>query len=70
MCYSSTMGNLLTLSEAANVLGMHRDTVARKVRDGEIRGINLAQEGKRPVWRIAGLDLAEHVARRRAGSAT
>jgi excisionase family DNA binding protein len=63
------MSDLLTVSEAAAACGLNRETIARRLRDGSLRGINLAPEGAgRPSWRISKLDLAAWVESNRSAA--
>lgn len=48
------------VKEAAEILGMHPDTIREKIRRGELKAKNVAT-GKRPEYRITEKAIAEYV---------
>jgi len=57
----------MKVSEVAAELRCNRETVARRIRDGEIPAINIGTDGS-PSWRVDRADLAAWIAARRAKS--
>jgi len=43
----------LTIKQAAELLGVNRETIARWIRDGRIPAVNVSGGSERPRWRIA-----------------
>jgi excisionase family DNA binding protein len=61
-------GQLLTLDQVAEYLGVHRDTVYKLVRSGRLPALQLG--GRKAAWRISEDDLREFLANGKAASAT
>jgi len=60
-----TDGELLTVSDVASRLKVHRETVLRWLRGGDLKGFRLG--GTKSGWRVAEPDYAEFLAKRQTG---
>jgi excisionase family DNA binding protein len=65
----TTTNRFLTVDEVATILGVHRRTVLRLIRDGQINAVDASVKG-RASWRIDETELGRFIARRRLSRKT
>ena len=47
-------------ADAAKAMDISRHTLFRMIRNGKIKGINIAKSGKRPIWGILAEDIQSY----------